>query len=69
MSGLTDLPLHAPTSTSTLSLSTSLEEFQSHEQRRVLDIVAQIRKSGLNGYLSLPQIVVCGDQSAGQSSV
>jgi GTPase SAR1 family protein len=69
MSASTDPTLNGPPSTSTLSLSTSLEEFQSHEQRRVLDIVAQIRKYGLNGYLSLPQIIVCGDQSAGKSSV
>jgi GTPase SAR1 family protein len=35
----------------------------------VLDIVSQLRKCGLNSVLSLPQIVVCGDQSAGKSSV
>lgn len=47
----------------------SLEGLQSDEQRRVLDMVVQIRKCGLEGDLSLPQIVVCGDQSAGKSSV
>ena len=35
----------------------------------VLDTVAQIRKCGLESVLSLPQLVVCGDQSAGKSSV
>ena len=35
----------------------------------MLDIVAQLRKCGLDGVLTLPQLVVCGDQSAGKSSV
>ena len=34
-----------------------------------MDIVAQLRKCGLESILSLPQLVVCGDQSAGKSSV
>jgi GTP-binding protein EngB required for normal cell division len=50
-------------------LTASLEEFQSDEQRHVLDTVAQLRKCGLDAMLSLPQIVVCGEQSAGKSSV
>lgn len=49
--------------------TTSLEALQSDEQRLVLDTVAQIRKCGLDSILSLPQLVVCGDQSAGKSSV
>ncbi|OCK79876.1 dynamin family protein-like protein [Lepidopterella palustris CBS 459.81] len=47
----------------------SLEGLQTDEQRLVLDTVAQIRKCGLDSILSLPQLVVCGDQSAGKSSV
>ena len=35
----------------------------------VLDTVAKIRKCGLESILSLPQLVVCGDQSTGKSSV
>jgi len=55
--------------TQSLSLNSSLEDLQTDEQRRVLDTVAQIRKCGLAGELSLPQLVVCGQQSAGKSSV
>ena len=52
-----------------MPITTSLEQLQTDEQRLVLDTVAQIRKCGLDGALSLPQLVVCGDQSAGKSSV
>ena len=51
------------------SNTVSLEALQSEEQRLVLDTVAQVRKCGLEGILALPQLVVCGDQSAGKSSV
>lgn len=47
----------------------SLEALQGEEQRLVLDTVAQVRKCGLESVLALPQLVVCGDQSAGKSSV
>jgi GTPase SAR1 family protein len=46
-----------------------LAGLQTEEQRRILDAIAKIRKCGLEGVLSLPQIVVCGDQSSGKSSV
>ena len=52
-----------------IEVNTSIEDLQTDEQRRVLDTVAQVRKCGLEGVLSLPQLVVCGDQSAGKSSV
>ncbi|KAJ2993562.1 hypothetical protein NUW58_g1803 [Xylaria curta] len=48
--------------------TSSLEELQTDEQRLVLDTIAQVRKCGLESILSLPQLVVCGDQSAGKSS-
>ncbi|KAI0616786.1 GTP-binding protein [Pyrenophora tritici-repentis] len=47
----------------------SLEALQSNEQRKVLDIVDHLRRQGLNGIVKLPQLVVCGDQSSGKSSV
>ena len=52
-----------------IPITASLEQLETDEQRHVLDTVAQIRKCGLDGVLSLPQLVVCGDQSAGKSSV
>ncbi|KAF2830154.1 hypothetical protein CC86DRAFT_286067 [Ophiobolus disseminans] len=47
----------------------SLEALQSDEQRKILDIVDRLRRQGLNGIVELPQLVVCGDQSSGKSSV
>lgn len=52
-----------------MDITSSLQDLQTDEQRRVLDTVAQVRKCGLESILSLPQLVVCGDQSAGKSSV
>lgn len=46
-----------------------LESLESAEQRALLNVVADMRKCGLEGIISLPQIVVCGDQSSGKSSV
>ena len=52
-----------------MDITTSIQDLQSHEQRQVRDTVAQVRKCGLESILDLPQLVVCGDQSAGKSSV
>ena len=52
-----------------MEVTSSLADLQTVEQRRVLDTVAEVRKCGLESILSLPQLVVCGDQSAGKSSV
>jgi GTPase SAR1 family protein len=42
---------------------------QSQEHRDLLDIIDKLRSQGINRYINLPQIVVCGDQSSGKSSV
>ncbi|KAF7952298.1 uncharacterized protein EAE97_001795 [Botrytis byssoidea] len=52
-----------------LKTTSSLKGLQTEEQQRVLDTVAHLRKCGLENTLPLPQLVVCGDQSAGKSSV
>ena len=47
----------------------SLDKLQNPKQRKVLDIVSKLRENGLSNFLELPQLVVCGDQSSGKSSV
>ena len=42
---------------------------QSQEYRDLLDIVDRLRSQGLDRYVPLPEIIVCGDQSSGKSSV
>ncbi|KAI0446362.1 P-loop containing nucleoside triphosphate hydrolase protein [Xylaria telfairii] len=41
----------------------------SKDQLELLDAVDQLRLQGIDHYISLPQIIVCGDQSSGKSSV
>ncbi|KFA70860.1 hypothetical protein S40288_09894 [Stachybotrys chartarum IBT 40288] len=43
--------------------------FQPENSRDVLDIVDSLRSQGISQYVDLPQIIVCGDQSSGKSSV
>jgi GTP-binding protein EngB required for normal cell division len=42
---------------------------QSKDHRDLLDIIDTLRSRGINRYVDLPEIIVCGDQSAGKSSV
>ena len=44
-------------------------QLQSKEHRDLLDIIDNLRSQGISQYVDLPQIIVCGDQSAGKSSV
>ncbi|KAL7935186.1 P-loop containing nucleoside triphosphate hydrolase protein [Trichoderma chlorosporum] len=49
--------------------STNLEDLCSKEQLELLNTVDLLRSQGVSHYISLPQIIVCGDQSSGKSSV
>jgi hypothetical protein len=46
-----------------------LRSLQSAEEKRLFDIVDKLRELDVNHELSLPQLVVCGSQSSGKSSV
>jgi hypothetical protein len=41
----------------------------SKDHRDLLDIIDKLRSQGISQFVDLPQIIVCGDQSSGKSSV
>ena len=47
----------------------ALEGFCTQEQLDPLDSIDKLRSQGISHYVSLPQIIVCGNQSSGKSSV
>ncbi|KAG9556292.1 hypothetical protein KCU71_g8033, partial [Aureobasidium melanogenum] len=47
----------------------NMEKLQNDDMRTVLDAVDELRAVGVNNIIPLPQIVACGDQSAGKSSL
>lgn len=59
---------HAHTSRDHLTTE-SLRSLQSTDERQLLDVVDRLRRTGLSSTIELPQLVVCGDQSSGKSSV
>lgn len=42
---------------------------QSKDHDELVNVIDSLRSQGLSSHVSLPQLVVCGDQSAGKSSV
>ncbi|EMR64199.1 putative interferon-induced gtp-binding protein mx protein [Eutypa lata UCREL1] len=44
-------------------------KLQAKDGRDLLDIIDRLRSHGISRFVDLPQIVVCGDQSSGKSSV
>lgn len=49
--------------------SDALTKLCSTEQLELLNSIDRLRLQGIQSYVSLPQIIVCGDQSSGKSSV
>ncbi|KAK5745107.1 hypothetical protein LTR17_001558 [Elasticomyces elasticus] len=47
----------------------TLDALQNRDSCNVMDVVDSLRRGGLSSELQLPQLVVCGDQSSGKSSV
>ncbi|KAF2101268.1 hypothetical protein NA57DRAFT_34762 [Rhizodiscina lignyota] len=47
----------------------SLTTLQSADTKKVLDVIDELRSQGISEYVELPQIIVCGEQSSGKSSV
>ncbi|EPE32892.1 P-loop containing nucleoside triphosphate hydrolase [Glarea lozoyensis ATCC 20868] len=45
------------------------KQLQYQDQSELLDAIDELSRRGLRNYVSLPQIIVCGDQSSGKSSV
>lgn len=49
--------------------SDALSKLSSPDQLELLNAIDRLRLQGISNYVSLPQIIVCGDQSSGKSSV
>jgi hypothetical protein len=51
------------------TITAGLRSLQSVDEKRLFDIVDNLRSLDINHELELPQLVVCGSQSSGKSSV
>ncbi|KAK6359071.1 hypothetical protein TWF696_000239 [Orbilia brochopaga] len=54
---------------SAMSLTSSSDQANKSKSKSFLQKIAELRAHGIGDHISLPQLVVCGDQSAGKSSV
>ena len=50
-------------------INDDLKSLQSNDTRSLLDTIDNLRSQGISRYIDLPQIIVCGEQSSGKSSV
>lgn len=48
---------------------TTLGQLQSDDQTNLLDAIDELRAHGISKHIDLPQLIVCGDQSSGKSSL
>lgn len=46
-----------------------MSQLQSQEQAGLLDAIDKLRRENIDADIGIPQIVVCGDQSSGKSSL
>lgn len=52
-----------------VNVGTPRLSLHSKDHGQLLDVIDLLRSQGLNRYIQLPQLIVCGDQSSGKSSV
>jgi hypothetical protein len=45
---------------------TVMVSFRSKREASLLDAINLLRRQGISHYISLPQLIVCGDQSSSQ---
>uniref|UniRef100_A0A8H7K290 Dynamin-type G domain-containing protein n=1 Tax=Bionectria ochroleuca TaxID=29856 RepID=A0A8H7K290_BIOOC len=58
-----------PIDNTAIKIEGMAESLQSKDHKDLLDVVDKLRLKGISRYVDLPQIIVCGDQSSGKSSV
>ena len=52
-----------------MQMASIAESLGSHKQLALLNDIDKLRSHGISQFVNLPQLVVCGDQSSGKSSV